>query len=49
MQDVAGGLEAISMRMFTKVLGWDRNEVSALLEKVAADIRGGKMHAYLPM
>ncbi len=37
------------MRMFTKVLGWSREEVLELLEQVSLDMRSGKMHAYLPM
>lgn len=37
------------MRMFTKVLGWSREEVTDLIEKVDTDLHSGKMHAYLPM
>ena len=48
-QDVASGLEGLSMRMFTKVLGWSREEVVELIEKVDVDLHSGKMHAYLPM
>ncbi|KAL1584432.1 hypothetical protein WHR41_06362 [Cladosporium halotolerans] len=49
LDDVAGGLEGFSMRMFTKVLGWSREEVMELLEQVSLDMRSGKMHAYLPI
>jgi hypothetical protein len=48
-QDVASGLEGLSMRMFTKILGWTHEEVVELIEKVEVDLRSGKMHAYLPM
>jgi hypothetical protein len=48
-QDVASGLEGLSMRMFTKILGWSREEVVELIEKVDVDLHSGKMHAYLPM
>lgn len=37
------------MRMFTKVLGWSREEVVDLIEKVDFDMHSGKMHAYMPM
>jgi hypothetical protein len=37
------------MRMFTRVLGWSREEVVELIEKVDVDLHSGKMHAYLPM
>jgi hypothetical protein len=48
-QDVASGLEGLSMRMFTKILGWTHEEVVELIEKVDVDLHSGKMHAYLPM
>lgn len=43
------GLEAVSMRLFTKVLGWKSEDVKTLIESAAADIESGRMHTYVPM
>lgn len=49
LQDILHGLEGLSMRMFTQILGWSREQVLEHIQEVAADIRSNKMHAYFPM
>ena len=49
VKDLTSALEGVSMRMFTKVLGWEREDVMKLIEEAAEDIRNVRMHAYMPM
>ncbi|KAK5653798.1 hypothetical protein OQA88_7956 [Cercophora sp. LCS_1] len=42
---VEGGVEGLSMRLFTSVLGWEEGEIRALLERVKRDLRDGGVHA----
>jgi hypothetical protein len=39
------GLEAFSLRLFTKVLGWTMEEVQVLLALVRKDLKNPKIHA----
>jgi hypothetical protein len=39
-------IEAISLMLFTKVLGWSRDEMDALLASVRKDLNNRKIHAY---
>ena len=39
------GLEAFTLRLFTKILGWDVQEVQVLLAMVRKDLRNPKIHA----
>lgn len=41
------GLEGMTMRLFTQVLGWKREEVLILLASVRKDFRDPKLHAQL--
>lgn len=39
------GLQGISLRAFTKILGWTPEELELLLVDVRKDLRNPKMHA----
>lgn len=49
LESVGNGLEALTMAAFTRVLGWEREEVHAFLPQVRKDIRNPNIHAYCPM
>lgn len=46
---MTSGLEAISLGLFTRVLGWSREEVDVFLIDVRKDIKNTKIHCYYPM
>jgi len=46
MVNVLEGLEAFSMALFTRVLGWSKEEIDVLLVDVRNDIQNRSMHAY---
>ena len=47
MQVLMGdSLEAYSLALYTRVLGWTREELTVFLAKVRKDIRGRKHHLY---
>jgi len=41
------GLEGFSLRSFCQVLGWERDELLDLLEKVRGEIMNKKAHAHI--
>ncbi|KAF8860002.1 S-adenosyl-L-methionine-dependent methyltransferase [Acephala macrosclerotiorum] len=41
------GIEAWSLALFTRVLGWEKSRLDKLLEGVKEDIKNTKIHAYL--
>ncbi|KAK1758892.1 S-adenosyl-L-methionine-dependent methyltransferase [Echria macrotheca] len=43
------GLEAVSLMLFTNVLGWSVDEVKAVLADVQRDVRNRGVHAYWPI
>jgi hypothetical protein len=43
------GLEAMSLVLFTRGLGWSYDEVLVFVARVRADMRDGKIHAYWPI
>ncbi len=43
------GLEALSLALLTRVMGWTQAEVLALCAEVRKDIRNPKIHAYWNM
>lgn len=47
--NIAGGLSGISMRLFTKNLGWEQAEVEAFLAEVRKDMKDRNIHAWWPM
>ncbi|EME81678.1 uncharacterized protein MYCFIDRAFT_188664 [Pseudocercospora fijiensis CIRAD86] len=48
-QDMIDALEGVSMRMFTKLLGWKSEDVFKLIDDIKGELKEGKMHVYLPM
>lgn len=42
-------LQAVSMMIFTQVLGWSSAEVELLLVGVRKDLKNRDIHAYWPM
>lgn len=42
---IEDGLEAFTLRIFTKVLGWEASEVQVLLALVRKDLRNPSIHA----
>jgi SAM-dependent methyltransferase len=44
--DILSGLEALSMALFTRVLGWSPEKLKDFLEGVKKDIKDTKIHAY---
>lgn len=46
-QDMSIGIEAWSLALFTRVLGWEKSRLDTLLEGVREDIKNTKIHAYL--
>lgn len=45
LMQVLNGLEGLSMRLYTGVLGWSEAEVWALLERVRRDLADPRVHA----
>ena len=44
--DMTSGLEAISMALFTRVLGWEKDKLGEFLHRVKSDMRDTRLHAY---
>ncbi|KYG41958.1 hypothetical protein M433DRAFT_177045 [Acidomyces richmondensis BFW] len=47
-ENFLNGLEAMSLRLFQKGLGWSAEETSVLLAKVRSEIKNTAYHAYYP-
>jgi len=43
------GLQAVSLMLFTNVLGWSKEEVELLLVDVRKDVKNRHIHAYWPV
>jgi hypothetical protein len=48
-EDLAPGLEGLSMALFTRLLGWSKEEVDVFLVSVRNDMKNTKYHAYWNM
>ncbi|KAH0605714.1 uncharacterized protein H6S33_004171 [Morchella sextelata] len=46
IMNIAEGLEGWSMALFTRVLGWEKDDVLVYLEKIKKEFRNRKVHAY---
>ena len=46
---MTSGLQAMSLMLFTNVLGWSVEEVELLLNDVRKDFKNRKIHAYVPV
>lgn len=47
--NLSGGVEGISMAIFTRGLGWSAQEVEAFLVDVRKDMKDTKIHGYYTM
>ncbi|KAK0654946.1 S-adenosyl-L-methionine-dependent methyltransferase [Cercophora newfieldiana] len=43
---IENGLEAFSLKLFSGILGWEAEDVKALLMKVRSDLRDKRIHSY---
>ncbi|KAF4812960.1 putative methyltransferase tdiE [Colletotrichum siamense] len=48
-ENTSNACEAMSMALFTRVLGWSRDEVNVFLINVRKDLRNRAYHAYFPI
>lgn len=46
LENLTTGMEAISVGLFTRVLGWSKPELDVFLEKVKAELKDPKVHSY---
>ncbi|CAJ0543231.1 Ff.00g004750.m01.CDS01 [Fusarium sp. VM40] len=49
LENISGGLEAISTALFTRILGWSKPELDVFLVQVRKDIKNPSIHAYWPI
>jgi hypothetical protein len=49
LENLGGGLEAISVGIFTRVLGWSKPELDVFLVQVRNEMKDTKIHAYFEM
>lgn len=49
LQNADPQLEGISMAIFTRLLGWSKDEVETFVVKVRKEMRDTKIHVYWPM
>lgn len=45
-QNLLDGINAMSMALFTRVLGWSTERIETLLAAVRNDLKGRRIHAY---
>ncbi|KAJ9143021.1 S-adenosyl-L-methionine-dependent methyltransferase [Pleurostoma richardsiae] len=48
-QNVSDGIEAFSLALLSRVLGWSREEIEVLLADVRRELRDRSIHAYIPV
>lgn len=48
-ENFSQGVEAVSLMLFTNVLGWTKEEVDFLLVDVRKDVKNKGIHGYWPM
>lgn len=48
-ENFVSGIEAMSLALFTRILGWTRDEVLIFVAHVRKDMRDQKIHAYWPI
>lgn len=49
LDDMIEALPAASLRLYTRVLGWEEERVMAFLEEVKRDMLDPSIHAYMPV
>jgi len=47
--DLCGGIQGLSVALFTRVLGWSIEELEVLLAGVRKDFRNRNQHGYFPV
>jgi hypothetical protein len=48
-ENLAPSLEGFSMALFTRVMGWTKEEVESYLVDVRKELKNPRIHAYLPV
>lgn len=48
-ENIASGLEGLSMAILTRAHGWTKSEAEIFLTSVRKEMKDPKIHAYLPM
>ena len=48
-ENLVGGLQGLSMALFTRVLNWSTQEVEAFLVDVRKDMKNTRIHSYITM
>ncbi len=48
-ENIAPGLEGLSMAIFTRALGWTQQETEVFLVDVRKDLKDTRIHAYWQM
>jgi hypothetical protein len=46
LENLGGGLEALSVGLFTRVLGWSKEELDVFLAQVRNELKDTKIHSY---
>ncbi|RBQ68785.1 hypothetical protein FVER53590_08724 [Fusarium verticillioides] len=49
LENISGGLDAISSALFTRVLGWSKPQLDVFLTDVRKDLKNPSIHAYWPI
>jgi len=49
LENLSTGLEALSVGLFTRVLGWTKKELDVFLAQIRTEIRNTKIHTYWDM
>jgi len=48
-ENLASGIEGFCLALFTRILGWRKEEVDIFLAGVKSNIKDKSIHSYLPM
>lgn len=48
-ENIDGGAEGLFMALFTRFLGWNRDEVLVLCAQIRAALKDRSVHGYVPM
>lgn len=49
LENITSGLEGLSAAVYTRVLGWSKEELDVLLAGVRNEMKDTKIHSYWPM
>lgn len=49
LENITSGLEALSVAVYTRVLGWSKESVDVFLAEVRKDMKNTAIHSYWPM